>query len=290
MEYIEVQIEITPFSDQSAEIVTAEIESLGFDSFVVEEPFLKAYIPRQTFVEQHLKAVLSIFIKGDFVVKYSLNLIKEQNWNEVWESNFDPIIIDGKCTIKASFHKGLKRTKYNITIDPKMAFGTGHHQTTSLMVKGLLDAHALDKSFIKDKQVLDMGSGTGILAILVAKMGALNMVHAIDIDHIAVWSSLENAYRNKVAKKIKAICGDAVLIQAGKYDLILANINRNILLEDMSTYSRGLRPNGDLFLSGFYEEDIPILLTEARKHNLEYVSSMTMEKWAMLKLHKNLHI
>ena len=184
-------------------------------------------------------------------MRYSLSLIPEQNWNALWESSFEPVVIDGRCTIKASFHKGLPRTKYTIVIDPKMAFGTGHHQTTTLIIKSML-AHEKD---IRGLQVLDMGCGTGILSILAAKMKAAVPVHAIDIDPVAVRSARENARRNRVPDRIHTLCGDASLIQAGKYDLILANINRNIILEDLSTYARGMKPGALLITSGFYEED-----------------------------------
>ncbi len=276
MEYIEVSFEITPFKEEFAEIIIAEIEELGFESYVTEEPFLKAYIGREQFSEPNLKTILSLFHPADFSVHYSLNLIKEQNWNAIWESSFEPVIVDGRCTIKASFHKGLPRTKYTITIDPKMAFGTGHHQTTSLIIRTML---GMEKE-IRGLQVLDMGCGTGILGILAAKMKAVCPVHAIDIDPIAARSAIENAHRNRVGDKIKALCGDASLIQAGKYDLILANINRNIIIEDISTYAKALRPGGRIITSGFYEEDVPMVEAEASRHGLELQSVDTMENWA----------
>ena len=137
MEYIEVSLEIDPFRDEYAEIVTAEISDLGFESYLTEEPYLKAYIPKEQFSEPRLKTVLSLIPETDFKVRHTLNLIPEQNWNALWESSFEPVVIDGRCTIKASFHKGLPRTRYTITIDPKMAFGTGHHQTTSLIIRSM---------------------------------------------------------------------------------------------------------------------------------------------------------
>ena len=142
MEYIEVSLEIDPFKDGYADIVTAEISDLGFESYLTEEPYLKAYIPKEQFSEPHLKTVLSLIPETDFKVRYTLNLIPEQNWNALWESSFEPVVIDGRCTIKASFHKGLPRTRYTITIDPKMAFGTGHHQTTSLIIRSMGQAGA----------------------------------------------------------------------------------------------------------------------------------------------------
>lgn len=281
MDYIEVQIEITPFSDDYADIVVAEIEDLGFESYTYENPFLKAYIPVEQFVESHLKLLLS-GLDGDlFRCSYSVNHIKEQNWNAVWESSFEPIVI-GRCTVKASFHKGLPRTKYTITITPKMAFGTGHHQTTSLMMEILQK----EEKFIAGKQVLDMGCGTGILAILAAKMKALSPIHAIDIDPTAVFSVQENAYTNKVHEKIVSKCGDASLIQAGKYDIILANINRNILLQDMKTYSQGLKSEGVLVISGFYTQDLPLLIQEAQRCSLEFQYDIVKENWCAAKFKK----
>lgn len=282
MEYIEVSIEITPFSDEHAEIVTAEISELGFESYLTEEPYLKAYIPREQFHEPHLKTVLSLIPQTGFTVRYSLSLIPEQNWNALWESSFEPVVIDGRCTIKASFHKGLPRTKYTIVIDPKMAFGTGHHQTTTLIIKTML-AH---EKAIRSLQVLDMGCGTGILSILAAKMKAAVPVHAIDIDPVAVRSARENARRNRVPDRIHTLCGDASLIQAGKYDLILANINRNIILDDISTYVRGLRPGGTLICSGFYKEDCAMTEAEAVRQGLECTGSDSLDRWATLTFRK----
>ena len=270
MEYIEVSIEITPFQDDYAEIVTAEISDLGFESYLTEEPYLKAYIPREQFHEPHLKTVLSLIPQDGFTVRYSLSLIPEQ------------MVIDGRCTIKASFHKGLPRTKYTIVIDPKMAFGTGHHQTTTLIIKTML-AHEKD---IRGLQVLDMGCGTGILSILAAKMKAAVPVHAIDIDPVAVRSARENARRNRVPDRIHTLCGDASLIQAGKYDLILANINRNIILEDLSTYARGMKPGALLITSGFYEEDSAMIEAEAVRQGLEPLGSDSLERWATVTFRK----
>lgn len=282
MEYIEVSLEIDPFRDEYAEMVTAEISDLGFESYLTEEPYLKAYIPKEQFSEPRLKTVLSLIPETDFKVRHTLNLIPEQNWNALWESSFEPVVIDGRCTIKASFHKGLPRTRYTITIDPKMAFGTGHHQTTSLIIRSMMQS----EKDIRDKQVLDMGCGTGILSILAAKMKAAIPVHAIDIDPVAVRSARENARRNRVGDRITTLCGDASLIQAGKYDLIIANINRNIILEDMVTYSRGLRPGGLLITSGFYEEDCAMTEAEASRHGLERISSDTMDRWATVTFKK----
>ncbi len=262
MGYIEVSIKIAPFTEENAEIVMATIEELGFESFTVEEPYLKAYIQQEAYSAQHLKCLLSFFDDGGaFKVEWSANLVQSQNWNKEWESNFEPIVIDGECTIKADFHKNLPLTKYNIKIVPKMAFGTGHHQTTELMVKWILKiakekaaAAGAKEPNLRGMQVLDMGTGTGILAILAAKLGAVRAVHAIDVDIAAVNSARENVWKNRMHRATSIHYGDSSLIQASKYDLILANINRNILLEDMATYARGLKSADEIkFRKGLYK-------------------------------------
>ena len=167
-EYIEVAIKITPYSDENAEILTAEISELPFESFTAEDPYLKCYVQKELYNQQALKVVLDGISDYGFDVEFSSNLMPAVNWNALWESQFTPIIVDGKCTIKASFHEGLKRTRFNITIDPKMAFGTGHHQTTFMMCRALLQ----NEEAVRGKVVMDMGCGTAILAILAAKMKA----------------------------------------------------------------------------------------------------------------------
>jgi len=281
MNYIEVWIEINPFTEDFAEQIIAQIEELPFESFSIEEPFLKAYIPEEKFSSKDLKTLLSAYINNsEFSISTQIHFIKEENWNALWESNFSPIIVDKLCTVKASFHKGLPRTKYNITIVPKMAFGTGHHQTTYLMIEALLEEK------LKGLRVLDVGCGTGILSILCAKMGAQSPVHAIDIDYIAVDSAKENSYKNRVSKKVYCLLGDASVIQAARYDLVIANINRNIIMSDIETYSRALTPEGRLFLSGFYTEDIPLILEEGKKFGLDLLSTKSIDNWAVLKLKK----
>ncbi len=284
MDYIEVAIAFTPFSDDAAEWVMAEMGELSYESFSIENERLLAYIPKDDFSEPNLKVVLSGFNHAPFQLSYSLRLIPEENWNAVWESNFEPVVVDGRCTVKASFHKGLKRTKYTVRIDPKMAFGTGHHQTTTLMIRLML---GMEKE-LSGKQVMDLGCGTGVLGILAAKMKALVPVHAIDIDPTAVRSAMENARKNRVGDKFKVLCGDASLLQAGKYDVILANINRNILLQDMSTYARSLRPDGRLLVSGFYVEDIAMLEVEAQEQGLTLIQTVEMDNWAAIIFGKTL--
>lgn len=272
-EYIEVSIRIDPYSDENAEILMAELEDLPFESFSEENPYLKCYIPKEKYDSRMLKLVLS-GLDYDFNVDFSAALMPQVNWNAVWESQFSPIVVDGLCTIKATFHKGLKRTRFNITIDPKMAFGTGHHQTTYMMCRALL-RHEAD---IKGKVVMDMGCGTAILAILAAKMGAAH-VYGIDIDAVAARSAYDNARLNKVSRKVETYCGDASLLQRGKYDILLANINRNILLEDIPTYALCIRKGGLLFVSGFYKEDLPMICACAQRAGLEYSGEDSIDNW-----------
>lgn len=280
-EYIEVNFKISPFSDENAEILIAELEDLPFESFCSQEPYLKAYIPKALYDARQIKVILSGIDYVGFDVDFSANLIPPTNWNAVWEEQFPPIVVDGKCTVKATFHKGLKKTRYNITIDPKMAFGTGHHQTTYLMCRALLE----NSDAVKGKVVMDMGCGTAILAILAAKMGA-GQVYGIDIDIVAATSAYDNARLNKVSKKVATFCGDASLLQSNSYDILLANINRNILIQDIPTYSRCIRPGGLLFVSGFYVEDMPMISGVAANCGLTYISHDSMDNWCCVKFAK----
>ncbi len=280
-EYIEVAISIAPFSEENAEIVTAEICELPFESFSSEEPYLKCYIQKELYDAQALKVVLSGLEGMGFSVDFSANLMPAVNWNAVWESQFTPIVVDDQCTIKASFHKDLKKTRYNIVIDPKMAFGTGHHQTTYMMCRALLQ----NEEEVRGKVVMDMGCGTAVLAILAAKMKA-SRVYGIDIDAVAAISAYDNARLNRVGKIIETYCGDASLLQRNSYDILLANINRNILLQDIPTYAHSLHRGGLLFVSGFYLEDMPMLIGTAAANGLEYASHDTMDNWCCIKFRK----
>ena len=280
-EYIEVAVKITPYSEENAEIVTAEISELQFESFTAEDPYLKCYIQKELYSQQALKVVLDGVSEYGFEVEFTSNLMPAVNWNAVWESQFTPIVVDDKCTIKASFHEGLKKTRYNITIDPKMAFGTGHHQTTYMMCRALLE----NEDAVRGKVVMDMGCGTAILAILAAKMKAAH-VYGIDIDAVAAISAYDNARLNRVGKVIETYCGDASLLQRNSYDVLLANINRNILLQDIPTYSVCIRKGGLLFVSGFYLEDMPMIVAVAQNAGLEYVSHDTIDNWCCIKFAK----
>ena len=216
-----------------------------------------------------------------FDIEWSSTLMPVVNWNAEWESQFSPIVVDGKCTIKASFHKDLKKPRFNIIIDPKMAFGTGHHQTTFMMCRALLE----NEDSVRGKVVMDMGCGTAVLAILAAKMKA-SRVYGIDIDAVAAISAYDNARLNRVGKVVETWCGAASLLQRNSYDVLLANINRNILLQDMHTYAACLRRDGLRFVSGFYVEDMPMLIGAATAAGLEYVRHDSIDNWRCIKFHK----
>lgn len=280
-EYIEVKVMLTPFSEESAEIVMAELGDLPFESFVCDSPYLNCYIEKEHFDAQALKVVLSGVEGMGFKLETSHELIPAKNWNEVWESNFEPIVVENICTIKAPFHKDLKKTRYNVTIMPQMAFGTGHHQTTYLMCKAILELG----SSIKGTYVMDIGCGTAVLGILAAKMGA-DKVTGIDIDAVAAVSARDNVRLNRLSKKIDVHYGDASRLQRNTYDILLANINRNILMQDMDIYSKSLHKNGILILSGFYFSDIPMLVAKAEELGLKEVGRETLDNWSRLSFRK----
>ena len=275
-DYLEVSLRLEPFSEEMAEILCAELSELPYDSFLTEEPLLKAYIPRESYNAQALKAVLSGY---DCVAGFDVALMPSCNWNRSWEEGFKPIVVDGVVTIKAPFNGDVPRTRYNIWIDPQMAFGTGSHHTTYMMIQRMLGLG------LKGLSVLDMGCGTAILAILAAKMGA-RKVFAVDIDAVAARSAWGNARWNRVGTRVETACGDASLLQMATYDVILANIHRNILLDDMGTYVRSLRRSGHLLLSGFYEADEPALLERAQGLGLSLVGTSHREGWSCMEFRK----
>ena len=277
-EYIEVAIRLEPFSEEMADILTAELSELPYDMFQTEEPLLKCYIQKELYSATALKAVLSGY---PVAASFTASLVQGRNWNQAWEDSFQPIVVDGKVTVKAKFNTDVPRTRFNIWIDPKMAFGTGYHHTTFMMMQRML---ALE-SFIKGRSVVDMGCGTAILAILAAKMQA-GKVFAVDIDAVAARSAWGNARWNRVGKRIETACGDASLLQLNSYDVLLANIHRNIILEDLPTYVRSLRRGGHLLLSGFYKADIPAIRSAAEALGLHWAGESLREDWACVEFVK----
>ena len=270
--YLEFNFKIEPLQPAS-EILVAELGYLGFESFVEEEDGITAYIPAEEY-EDDLLAGVHILQSEDFEITYSKVEIEQVNWNEEWEKNFSPIMVDDVCSVRAPFHPEPD-VEYDIVIEPKMSFGTGHHGTTHMMIQHIL------KNDWNDKAVLDMGCGTGVLAILASLKGA-KFVDAIDIDNWCYQNTLENVGRND-CDNINVEEGGAELLQDRKYDMILANINRNILLRDLPIYVECLNKGGDLFLSGFYEEDIPIIKEACIKLGLTYIEYFERSNWVALK-------
>jgi len=271
MNYYELHFTTAPTEDYQQDLLINELAEIGFDTFEEVEQGFKAYIPTSDFNKQLLEEHL-VQYQQLFSFTYKVNLIPQKNWNEVWESNFEPIQIRDKIWVRATFHQPRAEFPFEIVIDPKMAFGTGHHETTSMMMDMMLDAD------FTNKKVLDMGCGTGILAILASKLGAGDIT-AIDYDPVCYESTIENAALNRI-HTITAICGSKEVIPDDQFDIILANINRNILLDQISRYSEVLKPGGEVYFSGFYENpDLDIIKQEAEKFNLKYISHKKTKEW-----------
>ncbi|SRR5690606_21646491 len=278
MKYSEVVFSCLGGEDWHQDLLISDLGDMGFDSFETHDGGFAAYIASAQFDLSALESLL-IHQPAGFEVSYVVNEIEPQNWNKVWERNFEPVVVADKCYVRATFHAPAAEYPYEIVIDPKMAFGTGHHQTTSLMMQLMLT------ETIEAKNVLDMGCGTGILAILAAKLGAAQVL-AIDNDPVCVASVEENKIRNDVAH-ITTACGSAELIQGSRFDVILANINRNILLDQLEDYARSLTSNGVLFISGFYEGyDLDVLKSAAASHGLIHTGDETMDRWAAVRFIK----
>lgn len=270
--YIGYQFKVEPLQP-GTEILIAELGYAGFESFVETDEGVTAYIQKTDWHEAILDDI-QILKSDEFNFSYSYEDIEQVNWNEEWEKNFNPIIVDDVCSVRAPFHT-KPETKYDIVIEPKMSFGTGHHETTHMMIQHIL------KNDFKDKSVLDMGCGTGVLAIL-AEMKGAQPIDAIDYDNWCYVNSLENVERNN-CQHITVLEGDASLLKDQRYDIIIANINRNILLNDLGAYVKCLNPKGTVFLSGFYNHDIPAIQEECNKQGLTYVEHLERNTWVALK-------
>lgn len=275
-QYTAYKFTISP-QQPGTEILLAELGEKDFESFEETDNGLIAYIQQHLDHEDILNDI-RILQSNDFTINYTKEKITQVNWNEEWEKNFSPIDVDGICYVRAPFHT-TKNADYEIVIEPKMSFGTGHHETTYLMMKYLL------KLDVKDKTVLDMGCGTAILAILAMMKGG-KQADAIDIDRWCYENSLENIEKNNI-QNITVIEGDAsVLPTASKYELVIANINRNILLADISQYVKTMKANSDILFSGFYTEDIADIKAEAERNGLVFVDSMEKNNWVALHFQK----
>ena len=277
MNYIQITLDISP-KQPWTEIITQELAEIEFDSFTEEKKLLQAYISEDLFNKELFDSLIEEYILNDINIEFKIDLIPSQNWNALWESDYEQVTIDKKLLIRAPFHAADETFEMAIEIQPQMSFGTGHHQTTYLLSKHLLDVD------FNNKMVLDVGTGTGVLGILASNLGA-KAVFGTDIEEGAVENAIENCERNST-KNFKVIKGDIDLVPKDKYDVVIANINKNVLKRHMKDYSKLTRDSGLLFLSGFFETDVSELTNHAALYKFETIESFTKETWAVIKLKK----
>lgn len=278
MQYIKVTFSFITIHEYQQDLLISDLADIGFNTFEDTEKGFSAFIDANSYSQQFLTDTLTDY-ENEFEYNYTVTEIEGENWNEEWEKNFEPLIVDETCYIRATFHEVQPQYTYEIVIDPKMAFGTGHHQTTTMMMQYILATDVLGKV------ILDMGCGTGILAILAAKKGAKELV-AIDNDEICYLSAVENAALNNI-DIITAICGGKESIPEKKYDIILANINRNILLDQIPVYADVLTAGGSIYFSGFYESpDLDMIKTACEKFNIAYCDHKKIGDWVAAKFIK----
>ena len=277
MKYFEVTFTTSPCNEIVNDVVSAMAGEIGFESFVEWENGVQAYIQQTLFDEEALKSMVADFPLPDTKIEYTVVEAEDKDWNEEWEKNFfQPIVIGDRCCIHSTFHKDTPQTEYEILINPQMAFGTGHHETTSSIISELLEAD------LQGKSVLDMGCGTSILAILASMRGA-NPITAIDIDDWCVNNSRDNIALNGI-NNITVEWGDANLLKGREpFDVIIANINRNILLADMAQYAACMHAGSELFMSGFYVQDIPVIQEKAESLGMEFIHHREKNNWAAVK-------
>lgn len=271
MEYKQVTFNFSTIEEYQHDLLIAELAEIGFDTFEDTATGFDAFIVANQFNETSLNEVLMSF--GDELqYTYNIKKVESQNWNEEWEKNFSPLVISDNCYIRATFHEPQSQYQYEIVIDPKMAFGTGHHQTTTMMMRYILETD------VAGKLILDMGAGTGILGILASKRGAEQII-AIDNDEVCYQSAIENSTLNGIDNLI-SLCGSKEAIPEMFFDLILANINRNILLDQISSYAAVLKNKGEIFFSGFYESpDLEMIKTHCAEYKLIYVDHKKIDDW-----------
>lgn len=275
MKYLEFSFHTTPCTEVVNDVLSAVLADAGFESFVEQPDGLLAYIQQSLYDEASVEAAISEFPIPDTAIEYSFVEAEDKDWNEEWEKNFfQPIVIGNRCVIHSTFHHDVPEAEYDIAINPQMAFGTGHHETTSLVIGEILDSN------MDGKKVLDMGCGTSILAILARMKGAASCT-AIDIDDWCVRNSIENIELNGV-DEIEVCLGDAsILADKGPFDMVIANINRNILLADMQHYVARMNEGATLLMSGFYVDDIPLIKAEAERLGLTFNGYKEKNRWVV---------
>ena len=279
-DYTKVKFAVTPNEEMATDVLAALLAEIGFESFVPEDEGMSAYVPQALYNEENIATVVAEFPIEGFEITYDCQFIEGEDWNAQWEKNyFQPIVLGEDCVIHSTFHTDVPKARYDILIDPKMAFGTGYHQTTCHMLRAIL------ASDMSGKSVLDMGCGTALLAILARKHGAEKVV-AIDIDEFAYENAKENVALNGTPDIEVRLGGADAIKESDSFDYVIANINRNILLMDMVNYVRCMHSGSQIFISGFYTEDMEVLKEEAARHGLRYLDYAENDNWAMMKFVK----
>ena len=276
-DYTKVQFTVTPNEEVATDVLAALLAEVGFESFVPDDNGMEAYVPHNLYDENSIASTVDNFPLDGYVIAYDSEFIEGEDWNAEWEKNyFQPIVLGEECVIHSTFHTDVPKARYDILIDPKMAFGTGYHQTTCHMLRAILAQDMTGKS------VLDMGCGTALLAILARKHGATNVV-AIDIDEFAFENAKENIILNNTPDIEVRLGGADAIKESDSFDIVIANINRNILLMDMVNYVKAMHTGSLLFISGFYTEDMEVLKAEAAQHGLSYLDYAEDNRWAMMR-------
>jgi ribosomal protein L11 methyltransferase len=271
MNYTKISFKLTPDSEENREILVAVLSDLAFESFDETDDLVLGYVPGESFDFDEMNEITSAL---PFSVETENEMIPDQNWNEVWEKNyFKPLLIGGRCLVRAPFHTEYEPAEFELVIEPKMAFGTGNHETTTLVAKQILDMD------LTDKTVLDMGCGTGILGMLASLKGAKSIT-AIDIDNWSFESTVENARLNNIFN-LEAKLGDASLLDSESYDVIFANIHKNVIINDLPAYEKVLQSGGKLYLSGFYTHDMPDVKAKAESLGLIETGVHEKNNWVV---------
>ena len=276
MIYTQISFKLNPDNQENREILVAVLADLAFESFDETDEFVLGYIPGESF---NLKEIKEITTALPFSVQVENEAIPDQNWNEVWEKNyFKPLLIGGRCLVRAPFHTEYEPAEFELVIEPKMAFGTGNHETTTLVAEQILNMD------LSGKTVLDMGCGTGILGMLASLKGA-KCITAIDIDKWSIESTVENASLNNISN-LEAKLGDASLLGKETYDIIFANIHKNVILNDLLIYEKVLQSGGKLYLSGFYRHDMPDVKKKAESLGLQETGFQEKNNWVVYAFEK----
>jgi len=280
VDYIELNCFLTPFNEDISDIIISELCDIDFESFDTQSEYIKAYITEDKFNMTKIENNEIINnLKKEYDIRFSIQKIENKDWNAEWEANFQPIVIKDIVCIRGSFHPKNENCKYDVVINPKMSFGTGHHSTTALMIEHI------SETVTKGDNVLDMGCGTSLLGIFASMIGAKEVI-GVDIDEWAYNNSLENLELNNISN-LKVLLGDADRLKdLKKFNVVLANINRNILLNDMHYYIDHLEAGGNLIMSGFYTQDLKMIRDEAERLGLEYINHKEDNNWVAVKFKK----